>query len=126
MVETSRPSATYLVYTCECKARWSPNGERQSENALLFLDSGAMGGVLSRGWVSNAKLPCIHRKTPTPISDPSGNHISGSGLHYTKTVDMSMEHHTNKIRFELGDMPPGHLDGYLPMAWLKDHNPDIN
>jgi len=30
------------------------------------------------------------------------------------------------MRFELADMPPGHLDGYLPMAWLKDHNSDIN
>jgi len=23
-------------------------------------------------------------------------------------------------------MPSGHLDGYLPVAWLKGHNPDIN
>jgi len=39
---------------------------------------------------------------------------------------MSIGDHTNKIRFELADMPPGQLDGYLPMAWLKDHNPDTN
>ena len=76
--------------------------------------------------VSNAQLPCIRRETPPPISDASGNHIPGSGLHYTKTVDMSIGDHTNKMRFELADMPSGHLDGYLPMVWLKDHNPDIN
>ena len=91
-----------------------------------MLDSGATGAVLSSAWVSNAQLPCMRRETPTPISDASGNHIPGSGLHYTRTVDMSTGDHTNKMRFELADMPLGHLDGYLPMAWLKDHNPDIN
>jgi len=30
------------------------------------------------------------------------------------------------MRFELADMPPVHLDHYLPIAWLKDHNSDIN
>jgi len=91
-----------------------------------LLDSGITGAVLSSSGVSNVQLPCIRRETQTPISDGSGNHIPGSVLHYTKTVDMSIEVHTNKMRFELAGMPPGHLDRYLPMAWLKDHNPDIN
>ena len=91
-----------------------------------MLDSGATGTVLSSTWVKNAQLPCIRRENPTPISDTSGNHIPGSGTHYTKTVDMSIGNHMNKMRFEVADMPTGHLDGYLPMAWLKDHNLDIN
>ena len=91
-----------------------------------MLDSGATGAVFSSAWVSNAQLPCICRETLTPISDASGNHIPASGLPYTKTVDMSIGDHTNKMRFELADMPPGHVDGYLLMAWFKDHNPDIN
>ena len=32
----------------------------------------------------------------------------------------------NKMRFEVADMPAGKVNGYLPMSWLKDHNPDIN
>jgi len=32
----------------------------------------------------------------------------------------------NKMRFEVPDMPAGKVNGYLPMSWLKDHNPDIN
>ena len=91
-----------------------------------MLDSGATGAVLSSTWVKNAQLPCIRRENLTPISDASGNHIPGSGTHYTKTVDMSIGSHRNKMRFEVVDMPTGHLDGYLPMAWLKDHNQDIN
>jgi len=108
------------------RLEWSHNGKKQTEETLLLLDSGAMGAVLSSAWVSNAQLPSIRRETPTHISDASGNHIPGSCLHYTKTVDMSIGDHTNKMRFELADMLPGHQDGYLPMAWLKDHNPDIN
>jgi len=108
------------------RREWSHNGKKHSEEALLLLDSGAACAVLSSTWASNAQLPCIRRETPTPISDPSGNQIPGSGLHYTKTVDISIGDHTNKMRFELADMPSGHLDSYLPMAWLKDHNPDIN
>ena len=108
------------------RLKWSHNGKNQSEEAVLLLDSGATGAVLNSAWVSYAGRPCIRRESPTPISDPSGNHIPGSGLHYTRTVDMSIGDYTNKMRFELADMPPGHLDGNLLMAWLKDHNPDIN
>ena len=82
--------------------------ERNRARRLFYcFDSGTTGAVLSSAWVSNAQLPCIRYETPTPISDGSGNHIPGSGLHYTKTVDMSIGDHTNKMRFELADMPPG-------------------
>jgi hypothetical protein len=87
------------------RLEWSHDGKRQSEEALLLLDSGATGAVLSSSWVERAQLPCIRRKDPTPISDASGNHIPGSGLHYTKTVDMSIGDHTNKMRFELRICP---------------------
>ena len=30
------------------------------------------------------------------------------------------------MRFALADMPDTTGDGYLPMSWLEDHNPDIN
>jgi len=39
---------------------------------------------------------------------------------------MSIGDHTNKMRFELAVRPPGYLDGYLPMGWLKEDNRDIN
>jgi len=104
----------------------SQNGKRGSQEALVLLDSHAMSAILRSAWVRNAQPPCIRQRTPTPISDASGNHISASGLHNTKTVDMAIGDHTNKMRFDLAYMPPGDLDGYLPMAWLKDHNPDID
>ena len=70
------------------RLEWTHNQERLSGEALLLLDSGATGAVLSSNWVKYAQVPCVRRKDPTPITDASGNHIPGSGLHYTTTVDM--------------------------------------
>jgi len=108
------------------RLEWSHNQERLNGEALLLLDSGSTGAVLSSDWVKNAHVPCVRRKELTPILDASGNHIPGSGLHYTTTVDMYIGDHMNKMRFEVADMPAGKVNGYLPMSWLKDHNPDIN
>jgi len=41
-------------------------------------------------------------------------------------LDMYIADHMNKMRFDVADMPSGKVNGYLPMLWLKDHNPDIN
>jgi len=108
------------------RLEWSHNQERLSWEALLLLDSGATGAVLGSDWVKNAQVPCVRPTEPTPILNASGNHIPGSGLHYTTTVDMYIGYHMNKMRFEVADMPAGKVNGYLPMLWLKDHNPDIN
>jgi len=70
------------------RLEWTHNQERLSSDALLLLDIGATGAVLSSDWVNDAQVPCVRRKDPTPITDASGNHIPGSGLHYTTTVDM--------------------------------------
>jgi len=108
------------------RLEWTHNQERLSREALLLLDSGATGAVLSSDWVKDAQVPCVRRKDLTPITDASGNHIPGSGLHYTTTVDMYIGDHTNKMRFEVAYMPVGKVNPYLPISWLKDHNPDIN
>jgi len=62
----------------------------------VLLDSSATGAVLSSDWVKDAQVPCVCRKDPTPITDASGNHIPGSGLHYTTTVDMYIGDNMNK------------------------------
>ena len=108
------------------RLEWSQNQESLSGEALLLLDSGATEAVLSSDWITNAQVPCVCRKEPTRILDASGNHISGSGLHYTATVDMYVGDHRNKMRFEVADIPAGKVNRYLPMSWLNDHNPDIN
>ena len=108
------------------RLEWSHNKERLSGKALLLLDSGTTGAVLSSDWVKNAQVPCIRLKEPTPTLDASGNQIPGSGLHYTTIVDMYIGDHRNNMRFEVADMPAGKVNGYLPMSLLKDHTPDIN
>jgi len=92
--------------------------EPQSREAkvLLFLDSGATGAILSSEWVKNAQVPWVRRKEPTPILDAGGNHIPGSGLHYTPIVVMYIGDHMNKMRFEVTDMQARKVNGYLPIA----------
>jgi len=87
------------------RLEWSHNQERQSGAALLLLDSGATGTILSSDWVKNAPVPCVRRKETTQILDACGNNIPGSGRHYTTTVDMYIGAHMNKMRFEVADMP---------------------
>jgi len=108
------------------RVEWSHIQESLSGEARLLLDSGATGAVLSSDWVKNTQVPCVCRKEPTPILDASGNHIPGSALHYTTTLDIYIGDHMTKMRFEVADMPAGKVNSYLPMSWLKDHNPDIN
>ena len=86
------------------RLEWSHIQERLSGEALLLLDSGATGAVLTSHWVKNAQVPCVYRKEPTPILDGSRNHIPSSGLHYPTTVDMYIGDHMNKMRFEVADM----------------------
>jgi len=97
------------------RLEWSHNQERLSGEALLLLDSGATGTVLSSDWVNQAQVPCVRRKDPTHITDASGNHIPGSGPHYTTTVDMYIGDYMNQMRFEVADMPAGKVNGYLKM-----------
>jgi len=108
------------------RLEWSHNQERLRGKALLLLDSGATGAVLSHDWVEDAQVHCVRRMDPTSITDASGNYIPGFGLHNTTTVDMYIGDHMNKMRFEVADMQAGKVNGYLPMSWLKDHNPDLN
>ena len=105
---------------------WTHEKQRKSSEALLLLDSGATGSVLSNEWAKKAQVACLRRETPIPIADASGNHIPGSGQHYTRTLRMKIGDHVNEMRFELANMPDTKVDNYLRMSWLKDHNPDIN
>ena len=98
------------------RLEWSHNQQRLSGEALLLVDSGATWAVFSSDWVKNAQVPCGRRKEPTPILDDSRNHIPGSGLHYTTTVDMYIGANLNKMRFEVADRPAGKVNRYLPMS----------
>src|SRR4051812_47989376 len=104
---------------------WIKRSEKQAE-ANLMLDSGATGPVLSTRWVQKHQIPCTKRKHPEPITDASGNHIPGTGTHFTHTIQLTIGNHQDSMRFELAELADPHIDGYLPMSWLETHNPDID
>ena len=76
---------------------WTYEKQRTSSQALLLLDNGATGAVLSNEWAQKAQVPCLRRETPTPIADPSGNHIPGSGQHYTSILRTKIGDHVNEM-----------------------------
>ena len=84
--------------------------------ATLLLDSGATGPVLSSRWVKGIQMPCTRYRVALPISDASGNHIPGSGLHYTKELKMWIGDHVNNMRFELAEIQDTKIDSYLPIS----------
>jgi len=98
------------------RLEWRHNQERLSGEALLLLESGATGADLSSAWVKDSQISCVHQRDPTPKTDAIGNHIPGSSLPYTTTVDMYIGDHMNELRLEVADMPAAKVNGYLPMS----------
>ena len=86
------------------RLQWKRGAKKTTAEATLLLDSGATGPVLNSSWVKETQMPCVRRKVALPISDASGNHIPGSGLHYTKEVKMRIGDHVNNMMFELAEI----------------------
>ena len=53
------PSPQTRSISVNVRLEWSHNEKKESKDALLLLDSGGTGAVLSSTWVSDALLPCI-------------------------------------------------------------------
>src|SRR5437588_8875856 len=82
------------------RLQWKREAKKTMAEATLLLDSGATGPVLSSCWVKETQMPSVRCKVVLLISDVSGNHMPGSGLHYTKEVKMRIADHVNNMRFE--------------------------
>ena len=54
------------------RLEWTHNQERLSSEALLILDSGATGAVLSSDWVKNAQDLAFVGKIRHPLQMPVG------------------------------------------------------
>jgi hypothetical protein len=57
--------------------------------------------------------------------DAQGDVMMGGGEYYTHPVHMSMGDHKETLRWEVATLEEG-ISGYLPIAWARKHNPDIN
>src|SRR3978361_971049 len=107
---------------------WMTSTRKKSATALLLLDSGATGPVLSQHFVNGNQVPLEEKEERLLVEAANGDNIDG-GTHHTTSLEVHMGKHVSDIQFEVLDVPCGknHLyAGFLPMSWLAQHNPDIN
>ena len=59
------------------------------------------------------------------IWNASQQPIAGAGRFYTQPLRLVIGNHLEVLVWEVGVIEDS-IDGYLPVAWLQKHNPDVN
>jgi hypothetical protein len=109
----------------EAKLHWvNQYGRKRSEQVKLLLDSGCTGPLLSRNFVWMNKLPKVARARPIVVNTAEGNPIKDAGKEYTEEVILRIGDHQEELTWEISPLEKG-IDGYLPISWLSQHNPDV-
>ena len=109
----------------EAKLYWiNQYGRKRSEQVKLLLDSGCTGPLLNRDFVWMNKLPKVSRARPIVVNTAEGNPIKDAGKEYTEEVILRIGDHQEELTWEISPLEKG-IDGYLPISWLSQHNPDV-
>ena len=95
------------------------------EPVRLLVDSGATGPILNQLLVQNAQLATKKRRLPLVVTTATGEAIPGAGELYIPPISLRVGKHLEMMAWEVGRIEDG-IDGYLPISWLKLHNPDID
>jgi hypothetical protein len=107
---------------------WQTREGQKSVTAVLLLDSGATGPVLSQQFVDNNQIPVGEKAERLLVEAATGENIGG-GTHHKIPLDIHIGIHVSDIKFEVLNVPCGKKDiyvGFLPMSCLAQHNPDID
>jgi RNase H-like domain found in reverse transcriptase/Reverse transcriptase (RNA-dependent DNA polymerase)/Integrase zinc binding domain/Chromo (CHRromatin Organisation MOdifier) domain/Retrotransposon gag protein/Zinc knuckle/Retroviral aspartyl protease len=96
------------------------------KNAItVMIDSGSHGNYIDTTWAKNATIPWTPKEYPYKITTIDGGKIgSGNVTAETEPVKMTIQGHTETIKFDLLSME-GH-DMVLGIPWLAFHNPQID
>ena len=97
----------------------------QGITARLLLDSGANCGILNNSFVRNNNIPLRKRRSPIEVRTATGDVFTGAGTAFVPETTLQIGEHKEMYAWEVGEMEEG-VDGYLPIAWLHRHNPDID
>ena len=93
--------------------------------ARLLLDCGATSTILREEYAKDNQILTKERKKPISIWNASRQPIAGAGRFYTQPVGLVIGNHSEVLVWEVGVIKDS-IDGYLPVAWLQKHNPDVN
>ena len=91
----------------------------------LLLDCGATSPILQEGFVKEHEILTKKRSNSIKIWNASQQPIAGAGMYYTQPTELEIGNHSEALVWEVGVIEDS-VDGYLPVAWLQKHNPDVN
>ena len=93
--------------------------------ARLLLDCGATSPILHEEYTKDNQILTKQRKKPIRIWNASQQPIAGAGRFYPQPLGLVIGNHSEVLVWEVGVIEDS-IDGYLPVAWLQKHNPDVN
>ena len=91
----------------------------------LLLDCRATSPIPQEGFVKEHEILTKKRSNPIKIWNASQQLIAGAGRYYTQPTGLEIGNHSEALVWEFGVIEDS-VDGYLPVAWLQKHNPDVN
>src|SRR5215204_2571487 len=108
------------------KLRWKVKNHWKEVTANFMIDSGCTGPILNKKWALRNHTPLVKRKERKPLLAADGEILPSSGKYYSHPLDMIVGKHENTMTWEIAKLHCDTLAGYLPVSWLRKHNPDID
>ena len=90
----------------------------------LLLDCRATSPILREGFVKEHEILTKKKSNPIKIWNASQQPIAEAGWYYTQPTGLEIGNHSEALVWEVGVIEDS-VDGYLPVAWLQKHNPDV-
>ena len=91
----------------------------------LLLDCGATSPILREGFIKEHEILTKKRSNPIKIWNASQQPIARAARYYIQPTGLEIGNHSEALVWEVGVIKDS-VDGYLPVAWLQKHNPDVN
>lgn len=112
-------------YMIRAELNWRVNNHEERIKGKFLLDSGCTGPILNSQLTDKTTIPLKRRQSQARIDHGGGLPMEDAGLHYAPNLQMVIGKHLEELSWEIGRLEDGVL-GYLPVAWLIEHNPDID
>lgn len=109
----------------KAELNWRTRNHTSRCHGIFLLDTGCTGAILNEEFVKKEKIPVHRRDSPIEMHDAQGDLMMGAGEYFTAPLEMVMGKHEESLRWEVGPLEKG-ISGYLPISWVRKHNPDIN
>ena len=88
------------------------------------MDCGCTGPILNQDFVKRNHIPWVSRDKPISVLTADGKPMEDAGARYSEDLIMRIKEHQEEFTWVISHLEDG-IDGYLPISWLEQHNPDV-